>query len=268
MDADLLGTGEVARICGVTRDAVLKWIKQGKLAAVRTAGGHFRVHRKDCQEIRGVRSVRTTSPLPAPPEARASEPARCWEYFGEEGVPREACRNCLVYLAGAQRCYRLAELGKTAGHQLHFCRTDCRTCDYYRACQGQATEVLVISLDVGWSSRLRDDADPASVSIRSARSGYEASAVISSFRPAVVVVDSDLPEVKDGRLTASVLEDERIPGALVAVALRQGDLPPPRHERLQAIPDPFTGDDIEELALKVTRTLQPAHEGPERSRRA
>jgi len=267
MDADLLGTGEVARICGVTRDAVLKWIKQGKLAAVRTAGGHFRVRRKDCQEIRGGRPVQRPTPMPAQPEARAPGPARCWEYFGEEGVPREACRNCLVYLAGAQRCYRLAELGKTAGHQLHFCRNDCRTCDYYRACQGQATEVLVISLDEGWSSRLRDDADPASVSIRSARSGYEASAIISTFRPALVVVDSDLPEVKDGRLPDSVLEDERIPGALVAVALRPGDLPPPRHERVMAIPDPLSGDDLEELAHKVTRILQPAHEGPERSRR-
>jgi hypothetical protein len=125
----------------------------------------------------------------------------------------------------------------------------------------------VISLDEGWSSRLRDDADPASVSIRSARSGYEASAIISTFRPALVVVDSDLPEVKDGRLPDSVLGDERIPGALVAVALRPGDLPPPWHERVMAIPDPLSGDDLEELAHKVTRILQPAHEGPERSRR-
>ena len=46
---ELLSTGEVARLCGVTRDAVLKWIKKGKLPATQTPGGHFRIPREACQ---------------------------------------------------------------------------------------------------------------------------------------------------------------------------------------------------------------------------
>ncbi|MCZ6600812.1 MAG: response regulator [Acidobacteria bacterium] len=39
----LLSTGDVARVCGVTRDGVAHWIRAGKLPAFRTPGGHFRV---------------------------------------------------------------------------------------------------------------------------------------------------------------------------------------------------------------------------------
>lgn len=38
-----LTTGQVARACGVSLVTVKKWIKQGKLAAFRTPGEHYRV---------------------------------------------------------------------------------------------------------------------------------------------------------------------------------------------------------------------------------
>src|SRR3989304_8904918 len=40
-------TGEIAGFCHVTINAVKKWIASGKLAAFRTPGGHYRVHRDD-----------------------------------------------------------------------------------------------------------------------------------------------------------------------------------------------------------------------------
>lgn len=36
-------TGELGRACGVTASAVKKWIRQGKVRAIRTPGGHFRI---------------------------------------------------------------------------------------------------------------------------------------------------------------------------------------------------------------------------------
>ena len=47
----LLSTGDVAKLFGVTPDAVLKWIKKGKLPATRTAGGHYRVTREACTAL-------------------------------------------------------------------------------------------------------------------------------------------------------------------------------------------------------------------------
>ncbi|MFQ6060616.1 MAG: helix-turn-helix domain-containing protein [Thermoplasmata archaeon] len=36
-------TGAVAEIFGVTNKTVLSWIKQGKVSAFRTPGGHYRI---------------------------------------------------------------------------------------------------------------------------------------------------------------------------------------------------------------------------------
>lgn len=257
MPRDYLSTGEVARLCGVTRDAVVKWIKKGKLPATQTPGGHYRVAREVCQALikkdGDVRSEESrTSPALASPAA--PEALRCWEYFGEPGSPREVCKSCLVYLARAQKCYRLAELGEESGHRLHFCRNDCRTCPYYRACQGLATEVLIVTRDEALTHRLLMRADSSLVSMRFARSGYESSAIISTFSPALVVLDSALPEVKDGHLPRSMREDERIPGTRVVVALRDGDDLPTGAD-LDTLGAPLTARQIETLAEEAAGAL-------------
>jgi len=258
MDREFLSTGEVARLCGVTRDAVVKWIKSGKLSATQTPGGHYRVARgvgealsQDCS---GGRFPEKTE-SPAEGQGGEAEGAvRCWEYFGEEGAPREVCKGCLVYLARAQRCYRLAELGEESGHRLHFCRNECRTCAYYRACQGLATEVLIVTDDEALTHRLLMRADPEKVSIRFARSGYEGSAIVSSFSPALIVLDSSLAEVRNGQLPRSMVEDDRIPGSRVMVAVRGGTRLQP-FEGVQALSAPFTAGQIEKLAQEAAGRL-------------
>jgi excisionase family DNA binding protein len=45
--ADLLTTGDVARYCAVSTNAVKKWIRHGDLPGFQTPGGHFRVHREE-----------------------------------------------------------------------------------------------------------------------------------------------------------------------------------------------------------------------------
>jgi excisionase family DNA binding protein len=250
---DLLSTGEVARLCGVSRDAVLKWIKRGKLPATQTPGGHYRVPRSACEELSFQdRHLETTAAnqTPAMKEAEIGT-MRCWEYFGDSGTPREACESCLVYLARAQKCYRLAELGKESGHQLHFCRNDCRTCAYYRACQGLAAEVLIISRDLELARRLEMQGDPERISIRFARSGYESSAILSSFSPALIILDGELPEVKSGQLPESILEDGRIPAAQVVVACGEDEREAFRDRRLRTLPRHFTTKELENLAATV-----------------
>jgi len=46
-DTKLLTTGEIARYCGVSRMGVIRWIRQGKLKAFTTPGGHYRVRPSD-----------------------------------------------------------------------------------------------------------------------------------------------------------------------------------------------------------------------------
>jgi excisionase family DNA binding protein len=46
-----LTTGDVARYCGVSRMAVIRWIKQEKLKAYTTPGGHYRIRVADFRDF-------------------------------------------------------------------------------------------------------------------------------------------------------------------------------------------------------------------------
>lgn len=47
MDDDLLTTGDVARYCQVSSVTVFRWIRNGKLKAYTTPGGHYRIRKGD-----------------------------------------------------------------------------------------------------------------------------------------------------------------------------------------------------------------------------
>ncbi len=247
-------TGEVARLCGVTPDAVLKWIKAGKLPATRTPGGHYRVSRDACSAL-GLGETTPEEPLVRSVAGQeVPEKARCWEFFGDEGNPKDLCLSCLVYQSGAQHCYKLAELGEQTGHQRNFCgKDDCEPCSFYRACHGMSTEVLVVTRDEALTRRLEKDNDSTRISLRFARSGYEAAITIAAFHPTLVVLDSDLAEVRDGQLPESIMNDERMPGVTVIVACRRGHEVTVDRESVPAIEAPFTGRRIEELAAALRR---------------
>ncbi len=249
----LLTTGEVARLFGVTPDAVLKWVKKGRLPATRTAGGHYRISREACAALGRTASPSDESRAGAEvrPEREPFAP-RCWEYFGRPGDPPEACRNCLVYQARVQHCYMLAELGEDAGHRCAFCRTDCIDCPFYRASYGLATTVVVITRDEALTRKLRRRIAPSKVSLHFARTGYDSSTLIGTLRPAVVVLDSDLAEVSEGSLAESISSDDRIPGVTVVIAQRHGDEETVRKLAMPTIPAPFTAERIEHLAESTT----------------
>ena len=44
-------TGQAARLCSVTPDTVLKWIKAGRIEAQRTAGGHYRISPQELERL-------------------------------------------------------------------------------------------------------------------------------------------------------------------------------------------------------------------------
>lgn len=245
----LLTTGEVAKLFGVTPDAVLKWIKKGLLPATRTVGGHYRVSREACAAL-GLGKSNGDEPGAAPDSEPHEEQfeQRCWEYFGRPGAPPETCRNCLVYQARVQHCYMLAELGEGAGHRCEFCRTDCIDCPFYRATHGMATTVLVITRDEALTRQVSERIDAEKISLHFARTGYESSTLIGTLRPAVVVLDSELPDVSEGRLAESISGDDRIPGVKVFVAQRRGDEEAVGKLAVPIIAAPFTAERLEHLA--------------------
>ena len=84
-----LTTGQAAKLCSVTPDTILKWIKKGRLSAMRTAGGHYRIDR------RALESLVVSQPMTAPtsplcPDVNRSE-LRCWERLSDRGEIRDNC---------------------------------------------------------------------------------------------------------------------------------------------------------------------------------
>jgi len=60
MDNNVYTTKQVGRFCGVDLTTVINWVKQGKLKAYKTAGGHRRIKKKDLIQFMKEYSI----PLP------------------------------------------------------------------------------------------------------------------------------------------------------------------------------------------------------------
>jgi excisionase family DNA binding protein len=222
---NLLSTGQAARLCSVTPDTVLKWIKRGRLNASRTAGGHYRIDLRDLDPFVVTPHEEPPRELPAIRDAEDAaevpKEARCWEYLSTEGKVREDCRQCVVYRVRATRCFLIAGLEQDVGHARQFCHGSCEECVYFRRVQGLGTNVLCISSDGDLRRRL-DCTDDTRVTVQFAKNAYEASAIIQDFRPAFVVIDVERVQSWDTDLLDSLAEDPRLPGLRIILIVSPG----------------------------------------------
>ncbi len=213
----LLTTGKAARLCSVKPDTVLKWIKKGRLRAVRTAGGHYRVEERDIARLLSQESAPASHSEEHP--ALCGRPMRCWEYLNRS--PGSECEECIVHQVRAGWCWRMAHVVRGSGHQRRFCSTMCQECPYYRRVHGLPTNVLVITWDEALIQELAKRQSEA-VEFRFARRGYDASAIVAVFRPAFVICDQSVLESVGDALLEALVSDPRTAGARILVAVRKG----------------------------------------------
>jgi excisionase family DNA binding protein len=218
---NLVTTGRAAELCSVTPDTILKWIKKGRLAGVRTAGGHYRIDSRSLEPF--IAASRFGEPGCPDPGANGGPGGRvrCWEYLSDGGEVREKCRQCVVYRVRADRCYLMAEMEQDVGHARQFCETSCEDCAYYRHVKGLAPYVLVVTNDDEFTDRLSGE-QGQSIAMRFARTGYEASALIGDFRPAFAVIDAECMLAEDTELLDALAADHRVPSLKVIVAVPPG----------------------------------------------
>jgi excisionase family DNA binding protein len=267
----LLTTGQAARLCAVTPDTVLKWIKKGRLAATRTAGGHYRVALPDLEPFlagfgqKGTaleETPRTTSVASQDGTKEDREEVPCWEFLSDDGEVREACRQCVVYRVRATRCFLMAGLDSDVGHARQFCEGSCEDCVYFRRIQGMSTQVLFISSDEELVNRI-DYFEEGTIALRFARNGYEASAQIQDFRPEIAIIDLEgLPDQGFGLLD-SIAADPRIPHIRVILVIPPETmgrmLQRPRHRLVVSMLEkPQVCDRIEEVVKGSLVELAPA----------
>jgi excisionase family DNA binding protein len=179
-----LTTGQAAKFLMVTRDTVLKWIKQGKLPAVRTAGGHFRVS-SDSLKI-PASATPETEQIPA---TRSDQPEYCWEYFASGKKIKDECRSCLVYKMRGTKCYEAGEFLKELGFGATCCPTSCTECPYYKEQVRQKIKLLVFTTDSTLENELVEQAKASRLDLQVTSWEYDCAFIIGSFEPEFVIVD-------------------------------------------------------------------------------
>ena len=266
-DASLLTTGQAAKLCEVTPDSILKWIRKGRLRGVRTAGGHYRVRLGDLQPHLppgGLENVSAEMSICLP------QKLRCWEYLSDRGAVRDDCKQCVVYQVRAVGCFLMAGLGPEIGHARRFCQTSCQDCVYYRRVTGRAVGVLVVTSDKGVIECLAKEPNE-NIAIRFARNAYEASAVVQEFRPAFAVVDEGLLATGQSDLLEWLAGDPRLPGLRMILAVPPGRAGRSRHKKKQhliasIIEKPFTLRQISAVVGRFPVDSLPREDGNRESR--
>jgi len=266
-----LTTGQAAKLCAVTPDTILKWIRGGRLPARRTAGGHHRIDLRDLERL--VPSIRTGMSRDVGDEARPEadfvlvrEPANqgnvivprqgrhfryCWEFNGG-GRVMDGCRACAVYKMRAHRCYEVAALQTDVGHNGVFCEKTCAECEYFKKVHGQNTNVLVVTDDESLAGRLLAHAEDSGFNLRVADCEYSCSALVDTFRPDFVVVDCALGRNRSRDICDHVTADPRIPFVRVVLAGLPEELPEECNRDLFAQLDkPF---DVEDISACIAAT--------------
>jgi len=136
---EFVSTGQAARLCSVTPDTVLKWVKSGRLPANRTPGGHYRINRQTL--LKTIES----GVLASQHEFNHRPFQFCWEFYAKSCDPENNCYECIVYRSRAKRCYEVSQFHLESGHSKTFCKNSCDSCEYFRVVQGQKLNILIMS---------------------------------------------------------------------------------------------------------------------------
>lgn len=182
-DKAYFSTGEVASYCGVTPNAVFKWVQEGKIAANRTPGGHIRISRLSLQNfLKGKRSKASLL-------NRSRIYQYCWEFHSRFGRIQDNCRKCIVYKSRANRCYELVKFADEIGHSKVYCVNSCHECDYYDMVHGELFKILVITESNDMKRTFQNYSNENECSVLFAENEYQCSTIIESYRPDYIIID-------------------------------------------------------------------------------
>jgi excisionase family DNA binding protein len=214
-----LTTGQAAKLLMVTRDTVLKWIKQGKLSAVQTAGGHFRIPFDAVNSAITVEGTRQEAHETPPLDA----PSYCWEYFASGGKTNSECRSCLVYKVRGAKCYEVGQFLKKTGFGATCCPKNCNDCPYYRDQMRQKIKVLIFTRDTALKAELIEQAEFSRLELQITGWEYDCAFIMGSFKPEYVVVDCLEEEEIDKYKTLCdhIMNDARVPDLQLLLAVPQ-----------------------------------------------
>ncbi len=238
-----LSTGELAEMCSVTPDTVLKWIRAGKIPATRTPGGHHRIPR-------GVLNDLLNKGKKIKPKSNIFDFQYCWEFNSKSGILPEGCQNCIVYRSRTHRCYEIKDLPTEAGHVGLFCKSSCDECEYYQKVIGQCTNVLVVTDQTEIKDFLEESNFDSKFNMKITDCEYRSSMLIDKFRPDYIVIDCSLGSERSKEFALLLHEDPRIPFVRVVLVGGKNSLPDECDKLVFAlINQPFNSEILTNLVM-------------------
>ena len=209
-----VSTGKAAHLCGVKSDTVLKWIKAEKIAATKTAGGHYRIHTESLQPF--------LSECTDSKQVSLDSLAKCWEFCAKEGKVKPGCLQCIVFRSDAENCHILATLGKSGGYQGINCKVSCEFCEYFKYKQKAKSKVLVITENNEFIEKL-NSASGEMIEFIFSCCGYTACNAIQDSHPDLILIDDTINSTVAEELCNHILEDKRVNNARVFLTSQETD---------------------------------------------
>jgi excisionase family DNA binding protein len=206
IEKEFLTTFQAARLLSVTPDTILKWIKAGKVKAMRTAGGHYRIHQNEIQNL--VSSRGDISKIEKE-KLRPEVFQFCWEFNAKVNIHKYQCSECIVFKTKARHCYEMRHLPKKYGHLKIFCSTECKDCDYFKKLKADAYSILVITRKKINFETYRNDPYAPPLNIISTDNEYECSTIVENFKPDYAVIDWSIDGAEG--FCKNLVNDSRVP---------------------------------------------------------
>lgn len=208
---EYFSSGEVAKLCAVKRDSVVKWIRAGKLPASRTTGGHYRISRSFLIDFLHKRRSR----LPLSP--MGSDLTYCWEFHAKKGKIHGDCKKCICFKSRTLRCYELIKSGLTDGHRAVYCLGSCEECDYYKTVLARPAKIILITSRGEIAARMESEAINFNCDVKVAPTGYQCSTLLHSFKPDYIIIDGLQNNVNLKELTRDLASDVRLVSARLII---------------------------------------------------
>jgi excisionase family DNA binding protein len=190
-NSDLLSTGNAASLCSVTPDTILKWINSGKIPAIKTAGGHYRVKKSDLKPFVAEPSKGAWSMVDA-----VMNPLYCWEFHGKNGTMAHQCASCITFQSRSERCYVIVGRNQHLGKSNKFCKISCYDCDYYSFIHRPRINILVLTDDNTFINQFRFDGK-SNFAYHIACCPHETASMLHKYPPNLILVDLSVFQSKE-----------------------------------------------------------------------
>jgi excisionase family DNA binding protein len=215
----IIGTREAAAMCCVSQATVVRWIRDGKLAARKGPDRQYRIHRADLNRFMlagGAGQIES--------EERGLF-QYCWEYYSKSGEIGSACEKCVVYRTRNGRCYEAAGIAGETGHLHRFCKSTCEECDYFKKVKGKRPGVLAVTCDDKLNMSLRTAVDRAGLDFKTTDCEYRCLMMLDRFLPDFVIIDRSLGDERSRDFMEMLNADPRIPYVKIVLIGDAGRFP-------------------------------------------